>query len=98
MCSGKEGARREGKKGGKKGRRRGRRGGEGGEGGGRGGRRGGRRGQKRGRLDWIKEIEVEPEVQGSRNSDLQFKSKKLQRSCKHWLGLGSHLPLARNHL
>ena len=44
------------------------------------------------------EIKPEPEVQGSRNSDLQFKSKAVQSSCKHLLSQGSLLPLARNHL
>ena len=35
-------------------------------------------------------IKPEPEVQRSRNSDLQYKSKAFQRSCKHLLSQGSH--------
>ena len=62
-----------------------------------------RMGQRGGRLEGRKgtfrvKIKQEPELQGSRNSDLQFKSKAVQSSCKHLLSQGSHLPLARNRL
>ena len=33
-----------------------------------------------------------------RNSDLQFKRKAIQRSCKHLLSRDSHLDLAQNRL
>ena len=44
------------------------------------------------------EIKPEPKGQGSRNPDLQLKSKADQSSCKYSLSQGSRLSLARNRL
>ena len=53
----------------------------------------GKKGAKRRKIELKQRtgtFNVESEVQGSRNSDLQFISKAVQRSWKHSLSQGSH--------
>ena len=49
-------------------------------------------------MTFLVEMKPEREVEESRNLDLHFKSKVVQRTCSHLLSKGSNLALTCNRL